>query len=254
MKLSHQTFGTGQPIVILHGLFGSADNWRSLAKQLATQALVITVDLRNHGRSPHCSEQTYALMSDDLVQLLQELNLKKVDIMGHSIGGKVAMDFSLRYPQWLRRMVVVDIAPKQYPDEHSAIFKALLAINLSLYSSRNQVDNALKLALPNKAVRQFLLMNLNLNGEQLDWRINLQALYDNYPEFLAAVCESEASLIPSCFIRGGQSNYISSEDEDLIKSRFPLAQLTTIKNAGHWVHADAPQQFLTTITEFFDYA
>lgn len=254
MKLSYQIFGTGLPIVILHGLFGSADNWRSLAKKLATQAQVITVDLRNHGRSPHSSQQTYAMMSNDLLQLLKRLNLKKVNIIGHSIGGKVAMDFSQRYPQWLAKLVVVDIAPRQYLDEHSAIFKALLALNLSLYSSRNQVDSVLKLVLPNKAVRQFLLMNLSLNSEQLSWRINLHALYNNYPQLLSAVCENQCSLIPICFIRGGQSNYIRDEDEVLIKSCFPDAQFATIEEAGHWVHADAPELFLSTITEFFDYA
>lgn len=253
MKLSYQTLGEGQPLVILHGLFGSSDNWRGLAKQLATKAQVITVDLRNHGHSPHSSEQTYSNMSDDLAELLERLDLDKVDIIGHSIGGKVAMDFSQHYPQWLRKLVVVDIAPRQYTDEHSDIFNALLAVDLSLYSSRNEVDNALKVSLPNKAVRQFLLMNLLLKDKNISWRINIDALYDNYPQFLMAVCEDEYIMIPTCFIRGGDSNYILDEDEDLIRTSFPFSELLTIEQAGHWVHADAPQQFLTTITEFFDY-
>ncbi len=253
MKLYYQTIGTGQPLVILHGLFGSSDNWRAVAKQLATQAQVITVDLRNHGHSPHSSEQTYALMVEDLAELFERLKLDKVDIIGHSMGGKVAMAFSQRYPQWLRRLVVVDIAPRQYDDEHSAIFRALLALDLSLYTSRNEVDDALKIALPNKTVRQFLLMNLAINGEQLSWRNNLQALYDNYSQLLVTVCEDETIMIPSCFIRGGQSDYVGDEDEDLIRTCFPYAELATIEQAGHWVHAEAPQQFLTKITEFLDY-
>ena len=253
MKLYYQTIGTGRPVVILHGLFGSSDNWRGMAKQLATQAQVITVDLRNHGRSPHSSEQTYALMVEDLAELFERLKLDKVVIIGHSMGGKIAMAFSQRYPHWLRKLVVVDIAPRQYEDEHSAIFKALLALDLSLYANRNELDDALKIALPNKAVRQFLLMNLDVNDEQLSWRINLQALYDNYAQLLAAVCEDETIIIPSCFIRGGQSGYIRDEDEDLIRACFPYAELTTIEQAGHWVHAEAPQQFLTKITEFLDY-
>jgi len=253
MKLYYQTIGTGRPLVILHGLFGSSDNWRGLAKQLATKAKVITVDLRNHGRSPHSSEQNYALMVEDLAELFDSLSLDKADIIGHSMGGKVAMAFSQRYPQWSRKLVVVDIAPREYQDEHSAIFKKLLDLDLSLYSSRNEVDNALKISLPNKAVRQFLLMNLALNDEQLSWRINLQALYDNYPQLLKAVCAGNTIMIPSCFIRGGQSDYIHDEDEDLIRSCFPNVQLVTIELAGHWVHAEAPQQFLTKISEFFDY-
>lgn len=253
MKLYYQTIGSGQPLIILHGLFGSSDNWRAVAKQLATQAQVIIVDLRNHGRSPHSPEQTYALMVEDLAELFERLKLDKVDIIGHSMGGKVAMAFSMRYPQCVRNLVVVDIAPRQYHDEHSVIFRTLLTLDLSLYSSRIDVDDALKIALPNKAVRQFLLMNLGLNGEQLSWRINLQALYDNYSQLLVAVCEDETITIPSLFIRGGQSNYISDEDEDLIRTCFPYAALATIKQAGHWVHAETPQQFLTKITEFLDY-
>ncbi|MDO7596453.1 MAG: alpha/beta fold hydrolase [Pseudomonadota bacterium] len=253
MKLYYQTIGTGQPLIILHGLFGSSDNWQAVAKQLATHAQVITVDLRNHGRSPHSSQQTYALMVEDLAELFELLKLDKADIIGHSMGGKLAMSFSLHYPQRLRKLVVVDIAPKQYHDEHSAIFRALLALDLSLYTSRNEVNDALKTALPNKAVRQFLLMNLALNGAQLSWRINLQALYDNYSQLLAAVCEDETIMIPSCFIRGGQSDYVGDEDIDLIRTCFPYAELATIEQAGHWVHAEAPQQLLTKITEFLDY-
>tara|TARA_R110002049_G_scaffold301732_1_gene494071 strand:- start:3118 stop:3882 length:765 start_codon:yes stop_codon:yes gene_type:complete len=253
MKLYYQTIGKGQPIVILHGLFGSSDNWRGIAKQLSTRAQVITVDLRNHGRSPHSQKITYALMADDLAELFELLKLGKVDIIGHSMGGKVAMTFSQRYPQWLRKLVVVDMAPRQYHDEHSAIFRALLALDLSLYATRNDVDEALKIALPNKAVRQFLLMNLALNQQNLSWQINLQALYDNYSELLEAVCEDETITMTSCFIRGGQSSYVGEEDEDLIRTCFPYAELVTIEQAGHWIHADAPQQFLTKITEFLDY-
>lgn len=253
MKLYYQTIGKGQPLVILHGLFGSLDNWRSIAKQFATQCQVIMVDLRNHGRSPHSPKQSYDLMAEDLAELFETLNLKKVDIIGHSMGGKVAMAFSQRYPQWLGKLVVVDIAPRRYADEHSAIFKALLALDLSLYASRSEVDNALKRGLPNKAVRQFLLMNLDLSGDQLRWRINLQALYANYPQLLEAVCEDETIMIASCFIRGGQSSYIRDDDEDNIRAIFPYAELVTIEQAGHWVHADAPPLFLSKITEFLDY-
>jgi esterase len=253
MKLYSQTIGEGQPLVILHGLFGSSDNWRGIAKTLSDYAKVISVDLRNHGLSPHSSEQTYALMVEDLAELFEQLQLTKVNIIGHSMGGKVAMAFSQRYPQLIDKLVVVDIAPKQYQDEHSAIFKALLALDLALFTNRRDVDNALKMTLPNKAVRQFLLMNLDLSGDKLRWRLNLQALYANYPRLLEAVCEDETVMIPSCFIRGGQSDYIVDDDEDLIRTCFPYSELLTIEQAGHWLHAEVPQQFLSKITEFFDY-
>jgi len=253
MKLHYQTSGSGQALVILHGLFGSSDNWRALAKQLATQTQVITVDLRNHGRSPHSSEQTYELMADDLAELVSELNLSSIDLIGHSVGGKVAMVFSQRYPELLRRLVVVDIAPRAYVDEHSALFKALLDLDLSLYSTRNELDKELSISLPNKAVRQFLLMNLAVENNQLSWQINLPVLYDVYPQLLSEVCEGQQLSVPSCFIRGGRSNYIQDQDIAEIEISFPNSTIVTIEQAGHWVHADSPQPFINKIIEFFDY-
>ena len=254
MKLNYQTFGTGRPLIILHGLFGSSDNWRNIAKQMAEKALIIAVDLRNHGRSPHSVEQTYALMADDLFELLNDLNLDKVDMIGHSMGGKVAMAFSQYYPQRLNKLVVVDIAPRAYMDGHSEIFRSLLAIDLSLYATRNEVDDVLKKTLTDKAVRLFLLMNLELRNGQLCWRINLQGLNDTYPHMLKAVCEDEMIMLPICFIRGELSTYIIDEDEDLIRAIYPYSEIYTIEQAGHWLHADKPQQFLTKISEFFEYA
>lgn len=253
MKLHYQIIGSGQPLVILHGLFGSLDNWRGLAKQLSTHAQVISVDLRNHGRSPHSAEQTYQLMAADLVELLDELGVDEFDLIGHSVGGKVAMEFSKHYPDYLRKLVVVDIAPRRYDDDHSHIFKRLLAIDLSQYTRRSQVDQAIQTSIPNKAVRQFLLMNLTVEDGQLMWRINLQALFNNYPNLLQSVCENSVIDINSCFIRGGQSKYVLASDRLLIESSFPNSELFTIESAGHWVHAEAPAEFLAKITEFFDY-
>jgi len=160
MKLHYQITGAGQPVVILHGLFGSLDNWRSIAKQLSRYAQVITVDLRNHGRSPHSSQQNYALMVDDLLELLDDLELDQADLIGHSIGGKVAMAFAKAHPTRLNRLVVIDISPRQYAEDssHIAIFKALLALDLTLYSTRSEVDEVISSILPDKAVRQFLLI------------------------------------------------------------------------------------------------
>jgi len=253
MKLHHQIVGSGKPLVILHGLFGSSDNWRSLAKQLAKKIQVIMVDLRNHGKSPHSPAQNYQLMADDLAELLDDLSLRKVDIIGHSVGGKVAMAFAQHHQSRVNKLMVVDIAPRQYESDHNKIFEALLAVDLSQYSKRSEVDKALSQALPDRAVRLFLLMNLELTGDNLTWRINLPALFENTPQFLEPVCLDEKITVPSCFIRGGRSLYVQEADKVLIGTTFPNSEIVTIDQAGHWVHVDAPQEFLAKVTEFFNY-
>jgi len=253
MKLNYQTQGSGQPLVILHGLFGSSDNWRSIAKQLADYAQVITVDLRNHGHSPHSTEQNYELMADDLLELIDELQLDNVDIMGHSVGGKVAMAFSQRYSSYCRKLIIVDIAPKHYEDEHNAIFKALLSLDLTLYNKRSDVDSELAKVIKDKAIRQFLLMNLGIENHVLSWRINLQSIFNNYVNLLKPVCDGCTITLPVCFIKGSRSSYILKDDELLIKSLYPNAEVYTIEQAGHWVHAEAPQAFLTKVLEFLSY-
>lgn len=252
MKLHYQIVGEGEPLVILHGLFGSIDNWRGLAKELSLYAQVITVDLRNHGASPHSDEQTYQLMSEDLVTLFNHLKLEKINLMGHSVGGKVAMKFASTYPDRLNNLVIVDMSPRYYElDEgHISILHALLNIDLSLYSKRSEVDVVLAPSLPNKAIRQFLLMNLVSKQGVLTWRINLQSIYDNYANFGAAVCEQGSVDVHSCFINGGKSDYISTQDESLILRVFPKSQIQTIKSAGHWVHAEAPVEFLKCVKGF----
>ncbi|MBL1321074.1 MAG: alpha/beta fold hydrolase [Methylophaga sp.] len=255
MKLHYQITGTGQALVIIHGLFGSSDNWRGLAKQLANHAQVITVDLRNHGKSPHSSQQNYDLMVEDLVELFDDLNLNKADIIGHSIGGKVAMAFAAAYPERLNKLVVVDISPREYAGDssHIVIFEALLAVDLSLYSKRSEVNEVLSELLPDKSVRQFLLMNISQENGRLIWRINLQALYNNYANFGAAVGEQMKVGNVTCFIRGGRSGYIQANDELLIAKQFPRSEIFTIEQAGHWVHSEAPQQFLSKVNNFLNY-
>jgi pimeloyl-ACP methyl ester carboxylesterase len=255
MKLHCQVIGSGQPLVILHGLFGSSDNWRGIAKQLAEYAQIITVDLRNHGKSPHSSQQNYDLMVEDLVELVDDLNLNKANIIGHSIGGKVAMAFTAAHSERVNKLVVVDISPREYAGDasHIAIFEALLAVDLSRYARRSEVNELLSELLPDKAIRQFLLMNLSQESGHLIWRINLQALYDNYVHFGAAVGEQIKVDNITCFIRGGRSHYIQLDDERLIKKQFSRSEIFTIEQAGHWVHSEAPQQFINKVNNFFNY-
>lgn len=255
MKLHYQIVGAGEPLVIIHGLFGSSDNWRSIAKQLENFAQVITIDLRNHGKSPHNSQQNYSLMVKDLVGLLDDLNIGKTNIIGHSIGGKVAMEFASSHPERLNKLVVVDISPRQYDEDpsHIEIFKALIPLELSRYSKRSEVDKTISVLLPDKSVRQFLLMNISTENGNLVWRINLQGLYDNYAYFSATVVGQKNIENKTCFIRGGRSSYIQTGDQELISTCFSQVEIHTIEQAGHWVHAEAPQPFLAKVIDFFDY-
>jgi len=253
MNLYHQSQGSGQPLIILHGLFGSSDNWRGLAKKLAAHAQVISIDLRNHGQSPHSEKISYGDMASDVVKLIKALGLTQVDVIGHSIGGKVAMTLAARAPEVIRRLVIVDMAPKRYSDNHSNIFEKLLALDLSQVNKRSEADKALAITIKDKAIRQFLLMNLIVSDGRTQWRINLQGLSDNYSQLLKPVCQEVVIDKPTLFLRGGLSNYIEGGDEVMIKEIFTNVDITTIEQSGHWIHAEFPALFLTTVSSFFDY-
>jgi pimeloyl-ACP methyl ester carboxylesterase len=250
MTLHHRIQGEGAPLVILHGLFGSSDNWRNAALQLSQDRQVITVDLPNHGQSPHVDEVSYLAMADDVAQLIGELDLGSPDIIGHSIGGKVAMTLAANHPEQINRLIVVDMGPKHYPDRHSHIFDALLAIDLSTVTKRNEADNVLAKTISNKAIRQFLLMNLVRDNGALKWQLNLPVLAQQYPRLIEAVCEGVIIKQPCLFMRGALSDYIEEEDIPLIKQKFPHIEFITIEQAGHWVHAEKPKEFITSIKRF----
>lgn len=252
-RLFYQTTGSGQPLLIVHGLFGSSDNWRAVTKALSEKRQIITVDLRNHGRSFHHQDQHYPQMAEDIERVVDELGIEEIDLLGHSIGGKVVMQFAKQYAHRVRQMVVVDIAPRRYPDTHSWIFKSLLSLKLSEYQQRSQLDAALASDIKDPAVRQFLLMNVVKNDEgSLRWRINLQALFCNYAVLLSSVEPRQALDVKSCFIAGGRSDYISHADRLLIRQCFPKAEFTVIEEAGHWVHAEAPDAFCQAVEQFLD--
>jgi len=253
MKLHYQIIGQGQPLLILHGLFGSSDNWRMLAKQFAENRQVISVDLRNHGLSPHSDEQNYDVMAADIKQLCDELSLKAIELIGHSLGGKVAMTCAELYPELITKLVIVDMAPRQYQDEHTPIFRALENIELSQYSSRREIDNVLADSIPDSGVRQFLLMNLKTVDKQLQWRINLSALRATYPNMLQAVINKGVVVKPTLFIRGGKSDYIRLSDESEIRQRFANVTLQTIDEAGHWLHIEQPQLFISMVRDFLNH-
>ena len=251
LSLNFKTYGQGNPIIILHGLFGTLDNWQTIARQLSEEYLVYLVDQRNHGRSPHTDDFDYSLLAEDLKDFMDNEGMSQATIIGHSMGGKTAMQFAINYPEMVTSLVVVDIAPKAYKGGHQEIFDALLAIDLKKIESRKMADEQLMIPIPDFGVRQFLLKNLTRDKEGgYRWKMNLPAIYKNYQNILATILTDEPYTGPSLFIRGGRSGYIQAEDESLIKSIFSETQIVTISEAGHWVHAEAPKALLSAFENF----
>ena len=251
MKLNYKVSGDGFPVIILHGLYGSLDNWQTMAKYLSGEFKVYIVDLRNHGRSPHSEEHSYPSMVNDLKQFYEDHRIERANIIGHSMGGKVAMSFALKYPALVNKLVVVDIAPKAYQAGHDQIFEALFELDLSKVSKRQEADRRLKHAIPDLAVRQFLLKNLSRAEDgSYTWRINLKSLFKNYNNINAAIESDEPVDVDTLVIRGEQSGYIIESDFSSFNKLFANVQITTISSAGHWVHAEATEEFLKEVSAF----
>ena len=245
VSLFSQEYGEGHPLLILHGLLGASGNWHTLSRTVfASQYRVYAVDLRNHGRSPHADRFDYDSMVEDVVQFMQDRELDAAHIMGHSMGGKVAMKLALKHSTVVSKLVVADIAPRAYPPHHMHILNALKNLDLSAYASRKEIDNALSVSIGEFGVRQFLLKNLASNGAgQYSWKMNLPVIYNGYSNINEAVTSSEPFDRPALFIKGGRSNYIAEKDQEQIQSLFSSAQIREIPGVGHWVHAEASQIF-----------
>jgi esterase len=252
MQLHYQTLGQGQPIILLHGLFGSADNWGKVAKHLAQAYQVISVDLRNHGRSPHGDSQNYTDMTSDLLELCNFLGLDAIHLLGHSLGGKVAMQFATQHPERVDQLVIVDMAMREYPDEHTHLIDAMMGVDLSIMQSRTEADKALSSSIKQAMIRQFLLMNLvksNGGDKRLMWRINLAALKANYRALQQAVCMNVRYDKPCLFIRGERSHYVQASDIEQIETCFTKAQFASLPTQ-HWVHAEQPEAFISLVSQF----
>ncbi|HEY4650604.1 MAG TPA: alpha/beta fold hydrolase [Pontibacter sp.] len=252
MKLHYREIGHGQPLLILHGLFGTSDNWQTLARRLSENYHVILVDLRNHGRSPHSDQHDYDVMAADVLQLVDALQIPTPAIMGHSMGGKVAMNYALKYPTRLTKLIVVDIAPKAYPPHHDEIIDALQSVDLSTVTSRNEVDAQLAKTIKEEDVRLFLMKNLYRKEDNtFGWRMNLDALERNYDKIAAAITSDIPFKKHTLFIKGGRSRYIKPEDiYSCIEHLFTLVEVETVPGAGHWVHAEAPDKVYELVTTF----
>jgi esterase len=253
LELYARDFGQGDSaLLILHGLFGFSDNWQTIARSLADRRLVVTPDLRNHGRSPHVPEHSYADMAADLRYLIESRGLRSVSVIGHSMGGKVAMHLAMHYPDLVDRLVVVDMDPGQSTDHHKAVFRALFGLDFSKISTRQQAEDFLANHIEDPGTRQFLLKNLTREADNsFSWKMNLPVLWAEYAHILAPVSGPSFDK-PTLFVRGGKSNYIQDSDLPLIQSLFPKADLVTVPGAGHWVHADKPQELLEVLRGFLD--
>jgi len=252
MRLHYKEAGEGRPLILLHGLFGSGDNWATPAKSFAEAGWhTIMVDQRNHGRSPHAPEMSYPLMADDLQELIGQHQWDRPVLLGHSMGGKTVLSHAQRYPGSASGIVVVDIAPRFYAPHHGSVFSALNAVDLSSVNSRKEVEVLLQSRLADAPAVQLLLKNLYWNDrERLAWRFNIQALEQNIEEIGKELPEGPVIDVPTLFVRGGASGYITEEDERVISRRFSNAQVRTVQGAGHWIHADAPGPFTAIVNEF----
>jgi len=250
MKLHYRELGTGQPLIILHGLFGFSDNWQSHAKKLSEYYRVILVDLRNHGHSPWSDEFSYNLMAQDVFELCQSLSLKNLILVGHSMGGKVAMNFAQNHGELVEKLVVVDIGIKQYPMHHEHILAGIHSVDLPTISARRQAESQLSAHIDSEGIKQFLLKNLYWKEKGvLAWRMNVAVLEREMETILSAVDDVDVT-VPTLFIRGAMSNYILDDDIEAIEELFFDAEFITIDNAGHWVHAEASQVFLEHLLSF----
>ncbi len=250
--LHSKIIGTGEPLVILHGFLGMSDNWKSLGNQYAANGFEVhLVDQRNHGRSFQSNAFNYELLANDLKAYLVHHTLEKSAIIGHSMGGKTAMQFACDFPDLTEKLIVADIAPKFYPPHHHEIITGLSALDFNEISSRGEADKALANYVSDYGTRQFLLKNLYwIEKGKLGFRFNLPVLSTKMEEIGENISGSASFNGPTLFLRGSRSEYISEADYDLIKKHFPNASIDTIPNAGHWLHAENPKAFYEKSMQF----
>jgi pimeloyl-ACP methyl ester carboxylesterase len=253
MELFYRKTGSGRPAIILHGLFGMSDNWMTIARRIARKHTVYIPDQRNHGQSPWSDDFSYDLLADDLAGFIRKHGLEQVRLIGHSMGGKVAMNYALRHGDEIDKLVVVDIAPRAYTSTHfKSYFDALMRIDLNSMNARTDVDQALAKSISNPAIRQFLLKNLQRNDDNtFSWKVNLRAIYQNLDQMFVAVDGQASYKGETLFVSGGKSGYIRYTDHTLIRELFPLSEIVTIPQASHWIHSDAPEEFCNHLRRFF---
>ncbi|HEY5615517.1 MAG TPA: alpha/beta fold hydrolase [Bacteroidota bacterium] len=245
---SHGTSGT--PLIILHGLLGSSDNWHTVGKMLGEHFRVFALDARNHSRSPHSDVMSYADMANDVREFMQQMNLQSTHIIGHSMGGKTAMLFALTHPELVGKLVVVDIAPRAYDRKHDYIFDAVTALDVKQFSSRNAINEALSVNIPSETTRQFVMKNLARDDAGgFRWKMNLDAILRHYDDINGALDASQHFDKPTLFLKSNKAGYVTQDDESAIKRMFPKAHIVGL-DVGHWIHAEAPEEFAKIVLDF----
>ncbi|MDX1761600.1 MAG: alpha/beta fold hydrolase [Christiangramia sp.] len=252
MKLHSTILGEGKPFLILHGFLGMSDNWKTIGKQFAKDGFQVhLIDQRNHGKSPHSDDFSYQLLADDIRDYCEEHGLKDIILLGHSMGGKTAMLTASDNQDLVSKLIIVDIAPKYYAPHHQQILKGLTALDEAKLSSRGDAEDFLKEFIPETGVRLFLLKNLYWKTKgQLSLKLNLAALKANIENIGEALPIEKSYQGPALFIKGGNSDYITAEDEEVIKRQFPFAEIHSIPDAGHWVHAENMKAFYEAVIRF----
>lgn len=250
MKLNFKKIGSGKPLIILHGLFGSADNWFTISKDLKDNFTLYLVDQRNHGDSPQSDEWNYKVMVEDLKELMDSEGLEKAFVMGHSMGGKTAMNFALTYPDRVEKLIVADIAPRFYAIHHQSILEGLNALELNELQSRKEADDELAKYIPEVGIRQFLLKSLGRDTDGFQWKINLPVITEKINEVGKALPDGKNFTGPTLFMAGSNSSYIQQSDMVDIDKFFPNNEIEFIADAGHWLHAEQPEAVVEEIRRF----
>ncbi len=253
MEILHSRIvGEGKPLLILHGYFGMGDNWKSHANKLTEDGFQVhLIDQRNHGRSFHSDEFNYELLVEDLYNYIQHHSLERVDLLGHSMGGKTVMLFAVEYPELVNKLIVADISPRMYPPHHHDILDALNSVDFTVQNSRKLIDEKLSELISEVGVRQFLLKSVyRKTKDELGYRFNLSSLTENNNEVGVALPSFTIFEGETLFLKGENSGYISKDEEPIINAHFPNANIKTIANAGHWLHAENPKDFYETLVGF----
>ena len=255
MQVLHsRIIGEGKPLLILHGYFGNGDNWKTIANKLSNTFQVHLIDQRNHGRSFHSDDFDYELMVEDLHTYIEQHQLTNINLLGHSMGGKTVMLYAVEYPEKVNKLIVADISPRMYPPHHHDILEALNSIDFSIQTSRALVDEKLSELIEEFSVRQFLMKNIYWKEKgQLDFRFNLESLTENTEEVGVALPSFTVFDGETLFLKGENSGYISVDEEAIITAHFPNSEIITIKNAGHWLHAENPSDFIKELEGFLKY-
>jgi len=241
---------TQPPLVIAHGLFGSARNWGAIARMLATGRDVVAVDMRNHGGSFRAASQSYTDMAGDLAEVMASLG--PADLLGHSMGGKAAMQLALTQGHLLRRLVVADIAPVAYVHDQTRHITAMRGLDLTGLTSRTEAEARLALQVDDPALRAFFLQSLDLKSTLPAWRLNLDALEAAMPQIIGWPETQGQFDGPTLFLTGSESGYVQAKDRDAIRALFPHARFAKLMGAGHWLHAEKPKAFAETVALFLD--